>query len=727
MKTISLIGIYLFVSIVISNQIIAQVRTKIYPEGLPEIITKKHIPYNEVSVNAPINFETLLKRGSDIENSAEFKTRFAEIVDVDYEMLAIAKLSSFSENSVYAMKIVGQKALNLSLQFNEFNLSPNAVLSIYTDFEITDSITAKENNPNKIWATRVYQGNIIYITLSVPLKEESQIKLRINKMGFGYRQIGGGFFGNPGTSGNCNINVLCPVGTGWEDERNSVALIVSGGDEICTGTLVMNTCNNNIPYLLTANHCLNSNVANWVFQFQTWSTDCNTNIGWREDVQFNGCQLRANNAATDFALVELNQTPPANSGITYSGWTRDPNPAIRTTGIHHPMGDLMKICHDLQAPVSVSWGSGASNHWRAIFDQGIVQHGSSGSALYDENNRILGQLHGNYNNICNIGDNNCFCTVQIPSIGEYGRFDISWTGGGTNTTRLSNWLDPNNSNAQTTNTTNIANLALPQLTLSITGGNTQICTGSSTYTLNGAPVGANIVWGLSNSNATLTAIGNQATVTKINNGDVTLTATVGNNSPCYPNWTSKTIKLGSYSNYEVQINGPYMVPLNYTTSYSYDQSKYNISNITWLTPATPGWICFTGCTNSYYAVLRSPSYASTGNINMSFSNCGTNNIIATKWVAWGYGGPAYRVSPNPANHILKIEQIDSTTNKTLAQTNIQLIEIIDKMGTVVYRQTYSKGTPNGITIPVGRLRNDIYTVRIFDGEQWKSHKVSVQH
>ena len=80
----------------------------------------------------------------------------------------------------------------------------------------------------------------------------------------------------------------------------------------------------------------------------------------------------------------------------------------------------MKICHDFQSPVSVSWFGGASNHWRAIFDQGIVQHGSSGSTLYDENHRIIGQLHGNQNNICNIGDNNCFCNIQIPSIGEYG-------------------------------------------------------------------------------------------------------------------------------------------------------------------------------------------------------------------------------------------------------------------------------------------------------------------
>ena len=38
--------------------------------------------------------------------------------------------------------------------------------------------------------------------------------------------------------------------------------------------------------------------------------------------------------------------------------------------------------------------------------------------------------------------------MSIP-YGNYGRFDRSWTGGGTNTTRLSNWLDPTNTGRTT--------------------------------------------------------------------------------------------------------------------------------------------------------------------------------------------------------------------------------------------------------------------------------------
>ena len=261
--------------------------------------------------------------------------------------------------------------------------------------------------------------------------------------------------------------MACAAGNGWENERNSVALIVVDGFEQCTGTLVMNTCGTNIPYLLTANHCLGAgNVQNWVFQFQTWSNICTPNGTFREDIQFNGSTLKANNCELDFALLEMSQTPAANSGITYAGWSRSTTPPTSGTSLHHPRGDLMKISLFNSSAVSVAWlepfnscPSTTSNHWRVEFNQGIVQHGSSGAALFNEDHRIVGQLHGNQNNICgNPGTNNCWCTTQIPSVGEFGRFDLSWTGGGTNSTRLSNWLDPSHSNAMTINTTAVNNL-----------------------------------------------------------------------------------------------------------------------------------------------------------------------------------------------------------------------------------------------------------------------------
>ena len=74
----------------------------------------------------------------------------------------------------------------------------------------------------------------------------------------------------------------------------------------------------------------------------------------------------------------------------------------------------------------------------------------------------------------------------MPSIGEYGRFDLSWIGGGTNNTRLSNWLDPGNSNILTTNTTNVSNLpSEPGLPIAgfytVNNGTTQYSIANNTF------------------------------------------------------------------------------------------------------------------------------------------------------------------------------------------------------------------------------------------------------
>jgi hypothetical protein len=270
-------------------------------------------------------------------------------------------------------------------------------LSIYTDKEITDSITSAENNSNNVWATRVYRGNSLNIVLKVPTNGENGSRIKISKINFGYKNIGyknlGMQYGNPGDALDCHFNVACPAGNAWNEERNSVALIVADGHEICTGALIMNACNTNIPYVLTADHCLEAgNVNNWVFQFQYWSTTCIDNNGMIEDVQFNGCQLRANLRGTDFALLELNQTPAANSGLRYAGWSRETTGNQNTTMLHHPRGDVMKISVDDQAPVQ--FVSDNRSLWLLDLDLGATEVGSSGAPYFNEDHRIIGQHFG---------------------------------------------------------------------------------------------------------------------------------------------------------------------------------------------------------------------------------------------------------------------------------------------------------------------------------------------
>ena len=510
----------------------AQVKTKIFPQGIPSAriaLKTQQIPVK--LVEAPAELDGLLKN-HEKDNPTEYGNRFAVSKKVDLDVLANASTTEENGMVTFVLALEAQKALNMSVQFSDFVLSENTVLSIYTQNELTDSITARENNPRRIWATRVYQGNKLTIALKLPAKEREKVALKIGGVSFGFKKFGADFFGNVGTSVPCNINVVCPEAAGWENERNSVALIVVAGNESCTGSLVMNTGNTNIPYFLTANHCLVGDVANWVFQFQTWSATCDFNSGWREDVQFNGATLRANNAASDFALLQLNNAPAPGSGITYSGWNRNtatPNGAVC---LHHPAGDLMKFSRDFDPLGTSSWG-GTNNHWVTVFEQGTVEHGSSGSPLYDMNHRIVGQLHGDR---LTTGD---YCTARR---GEYGRFDFSWTGGGSNATRLSSWLDPGNTGATTTNTTVID--CLNPFTMSISGSNA-VCDVSAPYTINNLPAGSNVTWSVSPSLVDVLNPNNTSTaLSYIDYGLITLRADVSGGCRAVTTVAQGPIKVG---------------------------------------------------------------------------------------------------------------------------------------------------------------------------------------
>ncbi len=731
----------------------AQVKTRTYFNEIPQSkIINSPLGNKMFNIPVPEAFEKLLSRAGSMETSTDYKNKFALVSKTNLDFFQIAQKTVLKDKIFYSLQLKAEKSLNLSLQFGEFLLSKNAIMTIYTAHEITDSITSNENNERFLWATRVYQGDNLNIVVVLPKIEEEVSILRITQAGLGFKKIGPDFFGNPGTSASCNINILCPSGNGWQNERNSVALVVANSDEVGTGTLIMNTCNYNRPYFLTANHMVvnNGNVSNWVFQFQTWSSTCTPNGAFIENVQFNGGEIRAKSGVTDFALIELYQTPLSNSGLTYAGWNRSSVPATSTTAIHHPMGDLMKISHDFQAPVAAPYTGSANDHWRASFDVGIVQRGSSGCALFNQAHQIVGQLHGSVENVCTDFDNNCWCVIQRPSVAEFGRFDLSWIGEGTNETRLSNWLDPSNSGAITTNTTNIVSLiqaANPGAFLPMTG-NSVVCATTQTYTIRGFSVGATINWQLlppivgsgyqlpAQNVCSMVTNGNQATLTKISNGNVRLVATI-----------TYCGGIVQSANKEVTFG---VSPIANNGAYA--------SNISWYTPIV-NTVHFTNGTttaismafpyNNQYTFTKNQSSSNAtwinwanGNVGITFNkpvtsssfisfNVKTTNacgITNTPLVFYYNGPPIYfRVSPNPANDFITIEEIDAETNKITTQSNIKAVELINKMGVVFYRKEYNKSVAASITIPIRQFKNDIYTVRIFDGKEWQSKKILIQH
>lgn len=337
-------------------------------------------------------------------------------------------------DKLWQIGIKSANALTINLTFNQFNLPAGAKLYLYNadKTQVLGAFTQKNNQPDGEFGADLINGSEIYVEYLEPAAVAGQGNFTIYRVTHGYRDVGTYLQRAFGDAGSCQINVNCALGIGWENEIKSVACIVSGGSEICTGALVNNTANDGTPYFLTANHCLGGSVSAWVFRFNWQASGCPNPGSSPTSNSISGATLRANSAATDMALLELSSTPPASYGVYYSGWNRGTTPATSVMGIHHPSGDIKKIS-EAANPVNTSTYGGASCWQIGTWTQGCTEPGSSGSPLFDQDHRIIGQLYGGPS----------YCGAPTSSMEDfYGRFDLSWTGGGTSSTRLSNWLDP---------------------------------------------------------------------------------------------------------------------------------------------------------------------------------------------------------------------------------------------------------------------------------------------
>lgn len=368
--------------------------------------------------------------------------RFGVEFDVDIDTEANGLWSMESGERVWRMQIESQDALGLSFFFDEFRLPKGGKLFIWNE-DRTDFIGSFDHRNNKEWGTLAVGqtvGASVIIEYHEPLAALFHAELHISQVIHSYRSIhryaealqDRGPYGN---SGNCNINVNCPEGASWATESRSVALIIQGNFAVCTGALVNNTAQDGTPYFLTANHCL-GNPNNWTYVFNHEIEGCtgNTNNAPTSDV-ISGGTLQASNAGSDFALVELSETPPASYNVQYAGWDASGVVPANLTGIHHPSGDVKKICFDEDNPASQNV-AGAAVWYISEWEEGVTEPGSSGSPLFDENHRIVGQLYG--------GTAACAGSVNNGEPDWYGRFDVSWDGNSAST-RLRDWLDPSNS------------------------------------------------------------------------------------------------------------------------------------------------------------------------------------------------------------------------------------------------------------------------------------------
>ena len=339
-------------------------------------------------------------------------------------------------------------AIAISVRFDQFHLPEGANVFIWSADrqEFLGSFTAENNKSNNRLAAGIIHGDKIVIEYIAPMASPDWGSLAIGQVVHGYRSFLVSRFaeeasadrGPFGNGGNCENNINCPVGVDWQVEKRSVAIITEGGYGYCTGALVNNTLNDGTPYFLTANHCTSgADVGDWVFYFNHESAMCSGTSG-PVSQSISGSTLKAHNAGSDFALLLLDEDPPASYNAQFAGWdaSDDEDAVSAAVGIHHPSGDIKKISFEEDAPYH-DFADGAQVWWIDDWEDGVTEPGSSGSPLFNQDHRIIGQLYGGAS-ACNGSNGN-------GQFDYYGRFGVSWNTGTSNSTRLRNWLDPEDS------------------------------------------------------------------------------------------------------------------------------------------------------------------------------------------------------------------------------------------------------------------------------------------
>ena len=354
---------------------------------------------------------------------------------------------------VWRLRVQAPGAVSLNLGFGEYTMSPTGELYLYSadGTHVVRPFSAADNESHgELWTPVVLTDDLI-VELVLPANELDALQLTLSQIGYGYRGFGSDSgSGSAAKSGSCNVDVICPEGDDWRIDIPSVGVISLGGGTFCTGFLVNNVRQDQTPYFMTANHCgvragnAASLVVYWNYENSTCRTPGSAASGQSGNGtlnQFNtGSLFRSNYSPSDFTLVELDDDPDPAFLVSFAGWDNRGLNASEAIAIHHPNTDEKRISFEYDPTTITSYlGNsvpGNGTHVRVIdWDLGTTEPGSSGSPLFDQDHRVIGQLHGGF----------ASCTSQTSD--WYGSMEVSWTGGGTSSTRLSNWLDPDGTGA----------------------------------------------------------------------------------------------------------------------------------------------------------------------------------------------------------------------------------------------------------------------------------------
>ena len=545
---------------------IAQVKTSYYDEGSfimtgssaiqsiananpttielsSELVSKKMNSYKKEDLEDPNRFGIPF----DINNSLED----GNWVETEY-------------GRIWAMTFKSANAHSLTFVFNDLKLADGAEMYVTNkDQTIVFGPVSMENNPkNGFLMTDDIPGSESTIFLYEPNDIKGESSFIINSVIYGIKDLSENSQG-PNRS---YLNPACY--SKWDDSANGVGIVRHGdGTYNGSGSLMMATDYSFKPYFLLSYKQIKnkiSSIPNWSFKFCARDS-CNGTIV--NKYTYYNPQLLAYWEDSNFALLELESSSSLQPDLIWLGWDRSTSTPSSGVSIFNK-GGALKIAFRNSSLSSGTCSHVSTGVWSFTpWDLGDFGTDSYGAPFLNQSKRVVG----------NYIDTDL---VNVPGIGwlyyyHFNKFYNSWSGNGSNTTRLSNWLDPIGSGQTTMNSYH------PVGNVSIIGnsrlGDTNV------YYVQNLPNNMTVEWSLSDSYYSQNQMfqnapsSNQCTIIRNSSHEMigaTLTATIKENNVVKQR-LNKTVTL--YNNlYGTYYNGVTTKNLN-TSSPLYVKRNANLS------------------------------------------------------------------------------------------------------------------------------------------------------
>lgn len=410
---------------------VAAARERALPPSFAKSALLKPLAAITRQVAPPADIESILAREAEEGGDAKRRpVQFAAPEELPLSFAAAATWENLPDGGrLGRMRISSPGARSLNLTFRHFALSEGAGLWFYSldGGQIAGPFRTGDAKDGQLW-TPVLLGDELVAELLVPAGGWAEVEL--GTVNHGFRAFGD----LPIQQSACNIDVVCPEGDPYRDQIRAVGRYSLNGVLICTGTLLNNTALDRKPYFLTADHCnvTAANAPSMVVYWNFQSPTCGALSGGSLADNQAGATLVARSLSSDFALLLLDEEPADDFDVYYAGWDATGAIPQKVVAIHHPSLDEKAISIDNDPLVSEDIGSGGQTHWKVRdWDQGSTEGGSSGACIFDQTSkRCVGTLTGGL----------ASCSNNLEDY--FGKMSRHWLGGGTDATRLSNWLDP---------------------------------------------------------------------------------------------------------------------------------------------------------------------------------------------------------------------------------------------------------------------------------------------